>query len=217
MIAVISTGDEIVSDNPKPGQIRDINTFLLSAATKEYGCEVFEYGAVADKREIIESAIIECLKTADAVIISGGSSAGTRDMTVDIIGSLGEAYFHGIAMKPGKPTIFGVIDGKPVFGLPGHPLAAYFVFRLIVTECIRSILNMTPEKPSGRGVLSENIPSNHGREEFICIDIDEKNEIVPLHTKSGIISVLSEAKGFIRIPRSTEGLNKGTVMEIYSL
>ena len=217
VIAVISTGDEIVRDNPKPGQIRDVNTFLLSAAIKQSGCEVIEYGAVADKREKIENAVKECVKTADAVIISGGSSAGARDMTVDIIDTLGKAYFHGIAMKPGKPTIFGIINDKPVFGLPGHPLAAYFVFRLIVTEYIRKLMNMPPEKPAGNGTLAENIPSNHGREEFLCVKMNENNEIVPLHTKSGIISVLSEATGFIRIPRNAEGINKGTVMEIYSL
>ncbi len=217
VIAVISTGDEIVGEDPKPGQIRDVNTFLLSSAIKESGCEAIEYGVVADKREDIENAVKECVKKADAVIISGGSSAGARDMTVDIIDTLGEAYFHGIAMKPGKPTIFGIISGKPVFGLPGHPLAAYFVFRLIVTEFIRDLMNMPPEKPSGRAALAENIPSNHGREEFLCVKMNENNEIVPLHTKSGIISVLSEAGGFIKIPRNTEGINKGTVMEIYSL
>ena len=217
VIAVISTGDEIVGEDPKPGQIRDVNTFLLSSAIKESGCEAIEYGAVADKREDIENAVKECVKKADAVIISGGSSAGARDMTVDIIDTLGEAYFHGIAMKPGKPTIFGIISGKPVFGLPGHPLAAYFVFRLIVTEFIRDLMNMPPEKPSGRAALAENIPSNHGREEFLCVKMNENNEIVPLHTKSGIISVLSKAGGFIKIPRNTEGINKGTVMEIYSL
>ncbi|MBR4451614.1 MAG: molybdopterin molybdotransferase MoeA [Clostridia bacterium] len=217
VIAVISTGDEIVREDPKPGQIRDINTFLLSAAIKESGCEAIEYGVVTDKREDIENAVKECVKKADAVIISGGSSAGARDMTVDIIDTLGEAYFHGIAMKPGKPTIFGIISGKPVFGLPGHPLAAYFVFRLIVAEFIRDLMNMPPEKPSGRAALAENIPSNHGREEFLCVKMNENNEIVPLHTKSGIISVLSEAGGFIKIPRNTEGINKGTVMEIYSL
>ncbi len=217
VIAVISTGDEIVNDNPKPGQIRDVNTFLLSAAIKQSGCEVIEYGAVADKREEIENAVKECVKTADAVIISGGSSAGARDMTVDIIDTLGKAYFHGIAMKPGKPTIFGIINDKPVFGLPGHPLAAYFVFRLIVTDYIGKLMNLPPDIPLGSAALAENIPSNHGREEFLCIKMNENNEIVPLHTKSGIISVLSEATGFIRIPRNAEGINKGTVMEIYSL
>ena len=217
VVAVISTGDEIVSGKPQPGQIRDINTFLLTAALKEYGCEALVCGAVEDKRDKIEKALKECLGKADTVIISGGSSAGARDMTVDIIDSLGTAYFHGIAMKPGKPTIFGMVDGKPVFGLPGHPLAAYFVFRLIVTEYIRNVLSLPQDKTVMTATLSENIPSNHGREEFVCVKFNDKNEIIPIHTKSGIISVLSEAEGFVRIPRNTEGLGKGTEVEVYRL
>ena len=217
VLAVISTGDEIVKGEIKQGQIRDINTFLLSAAAKKYGCEVYKYGAVKDNRNEIENAVKECIKKADAVLISGGSSAGTRDMTVEIIDSLGKAYFHGIAMKPGKPTIFGIVDRKPVFGLPGHPLAAYFVFRLIVSEYLKSIMNTPADKPKKSGVLAVNIPSNHGREEFLCVKYNENNEVVPVHTKSGIGSVLSEADGFIRIERNAEGLFKGTTVEIYEL
>ena len=217
LIAIISTGDEIVNGEIKQGQIRDINTFLLSAAVKQFGCDVFEYGAVRDNRNEIESALKICINKADAVLISGGSSAGARDMTVDIIDSLGRAYFHGIAMKPGKPTIFGIAENKPVFGLPGHPLAAYFVFRLIVSEYLRNILNMPEDKPKKSGALAVNIPSNHGKEEFLCVKQNENNEIVPVHTKSGIVSVLSEAEGFIRISRNTEGFFKGTTVEIFEL
>ena len=218
VIGVISTGDEIVKGVPGPGQIRDINSYLLSAAIKEYGCEPLDCGAVPDRREDIEAALSEALNKADAVLISGGSSAGAKDMTVNIIDTLGKAYFHGIAMKPGKPTIFGIAGGKPVFGLPGHPLAAYFVFRLIVTEYIRNIMNLPPDAPYMKNcVLAENIPSNHGREEFICVKTNENNEVVPLHTKSGIISVLSGAQGFIRIPRNAEGMNKGTTVDVYRI
>ncbi len=217
VIAVISTGDEIVSGTPKIGQIRDINTLLLASAVKESGCEAFVYGVVKDDRASIEAAVTECVSKADAVLISGGSSAGTRDMTVQIIDALGKAYFHGIAMKPGKPTIFGVIDGKPVFGLPGHPLAAWFVFRLIVTEWIKTALHQPESNPKRSGTLAVNIPSNHGREEYLCVTTDENNEVVPLHTKSGIVSVLTKADGFIRIGRNTEGLFKGTTVDIYDL
>ena len=217
VIAIISTGDEIVSGKPEPGQIRDINTFLLAAAAREKGCEVLTFGAVKDEKSEIKSAVRDCLEKADAVIISGGSSAGTRDMTVNIIDELGEVFFHGIAMKPGKPTIFGMAEGKPVFGLPGHPLAAYFVFRLVVSEYIRSVMNMPEDSPKKSGILALNIPSNHGREEYLCIKYNENNEVVPIHTKSGIISVLSEARGFIKIGRNTEGLFKGTTVEIYEL
>ena len=217
VIAVISTGDEIVSGAPALGQIRDVNTFLLTAAAKENGCEVVKYGAVKDDKNEIENAVKSCVGSADCVLISGGSSAGTRDMTVDIINSLGEVFFHGIAMKPGKPSIFGTVDGKPVFGLPGHPLAAYFVFRLIVTEYIKTVLNMPEDKPKRSGFLAVNIPSNHGREEYLCVKQNEDNEVVPVHTKSGIISVLGEAEGFIKIPRNAEGLAKGTNVEIFEL
>ena len=216
VIAIISTGDEI-SNEPQPGQIRDINTYLLSSLATTYGFDVYEYGVAKDDRKEIENAVKKCLNKADAVLISGGSSAGTRDMTVDIINTLGKVYFHGIAMKPGKPTIFGIVDEKPVFGLPGHPLAAYFVFRLIVTEYLRNIMEMPIDKPKRNGSLSVNIPSNHGREEFLCIRYDENNKIVPVHTKSGLVSVLSEAEGFIVIPRNTEGLFKETNVDVYEL
>jgi molybdenum cofactor synthesis domain-containing protein len=217
VIAVISTGDEITDGTPEDGQIRDVNTNLLSSAITEYGCEVYKYGAVRDNKDEIKNALVTCLEKADAVIVSGGSSAGARDMTVDIIDELGTAYFHGIAMKPGKPTIFGTVLNKPVFGLPGHPLAAYFVFRLVVAEYIRKMLSLPADKPISHGVLKENIPSNHGREEYICIKQTDNGETVPVHTKSGIISVLGEADGFIKITRNTEGLPKGTTVEIFEL
>lgn len=216
IIAIISTGDEI-SKSPELGQIRDINTYLLSSLATTYGFDVYEYGVVKDDRKDIENAVKKCLNKADAVLISGGSSAGIRDMTADIIDTFGKVYFHGIAMKPGKPTIFGMVDEKPVFGLPGHPLAAYFVFRLIVTEYLRNIMGMLVDKPKRNGLLSVNIPSNHGREEFLCIRYDENNKIVPVHTKSGIVSVLSEAEGFIVIPRNAEGLFKETNVDVYEL
>ena len=217
VIAIISTGDEIVKGDIKAGQIRDVNTYLLSSAVKNFGCEPNVFGAVKDDYEEIKNAVKTCLKEADAVIISGGSSAGARDMTVKIIDELGEVFFHGIAMKPGKPTIFGTVNGKPVFGLPGHPLAAYFVFRLFVCEYIRQTLNLPKEKSVKNAILSVNIPSNHGREEYLCVKINENGEALPLHTKSGIISVLREADGFINIPRDSEGIDRGTTVEIYKL
>lgn len=217
VIAVISTGDELVRDRPELGQVRDVNGFLLSALIERAGGAPLFYGAVPDDRGAIADALRDCLQKADAVLISGGSSAGTRDMTVGILEELGEAYFHGIAMKPGKPTIFGAADGKPVFGLPGHPLAAYFVFRLVVAEYLRALFRTPADKPLRTAVLAANIPSNHGREEYLCVRINEIGEAVPLHTKSGVISVLSAADGFIRIPRDTEGLQKGACVEIYEL
>lgn len=217
VVAVISTGDEIVQRDPAAGQVRDVNGFLLSALIEQAGGEPLFFGAVEDNRAKIADALKTCLDKADAVLLSGGSSAGAQDMTVSVLDELGEVFFHGIAMKPGKPTIFGAANGKPVFGLPGHPLAAYFVFRLIVSEYLRAFFRRASDKPRHTLPLAVNVPSNHGREEFLCVRISENGEAVPLHTKSGVISVLSAADGFIRIPRDTEGLAKGTAAEVYDI
>lgn len=216
-VAVISTGDEIVTGTPKDGQMRDVNSFLLSAALEDAGCSVRMYGAVKDRKDAITAALEDCLQTADIVLISGGSSAGTRDMTVEILGEKGEVFFHGIAMKPGKPTIFGMAKGKPVFGLPGHPLAAYFVFRLIVLPALRELLCLPPDLPRGAAPLAVNIPSNHGREEYLCVKQQPDGALLPLHTKSGVISVLTQADGFICIPRDAEGFAAGTEVAYYKV
>ncbi len=180
------------------------------------GCEALSYGAVRDDENLIRDAITSCLETADAVLISGGSSAGSMDMTARILSELGPVHFHGIAIKPGKPTIFATVGGKPVFGLPGHPLAAYFVFRLFVTEYLRTLLHLPEDRPFTKAKLRKNIPSNHGREEFICVRLEDGGA-VPLYTKSGYISVLSQADGFLRIPRDAEGYAAGTEAEVYRL
>ncbi|MBQ7542590.1 MAG: molybdopterin molybdenumtransferase MoeA [Clostridia bacterium] len=217
VIAILSTGDELVRDAPAMGQVRDVNGDLLAALVTASGCTPLFAGVVRDERGAVRDALASCLARADAVLISGGSSAGTRDMTVSVLGELGEVFFHGVAMKPGKPTIFGAADGKPVFGLPGHPLAAYFVFRLIVSAYVSALLHLPPDKPVRTARLAVNVPSNHGREEYLCVQIGQDGEIVPLHTKSGVISVLSAADGFIRIPRDTEGFDRGTTVEVYGL
>ena len=216
-VAVISTGDELVRGDPKPGQMRDVNSFLLAAAAEKSGCTVRMEGVVCDSRDAIQSAVQSALQTADLVLISGGSSAGTRDLTVDVLDRLGEVFFHGIAMKPGKPTIFAMAEGKPVFGLPGHPLAAYFVFRLIVSEALRKLLSLPDDRPTSRGTLAVNIPSNHGREEYLCVRRLSDGTVAPLQTKSGVISVLTQADGFRCIPRDAEGLAKGAELDLYEV
>ncbi len=216
-VAVISTGDELVTGTPKDGQMRDVNSFLLSAALEDAGCSVRMYGAVKDQKQAITAALEDCLQTADMVLLSGGSSAGTRDMTVEILGEKGEVFFHGIAMKPGKPTIFGTAQGKPVFGLPGHPLAAYFVCRLIVFEALRALLCLPPEEPVGTAPLAVNLPSNHGREEYLCVQKQPDGSLRPLHTKSGVISVLTQADGFVCVPRDAEGFAAGTNVAYYKV
>lgn len=215
-VGIISTGDEIVPvDGSVPfGKIRDINSHILFSLFKELGCDGTEYGIIADKYDDIYFSVKKAVSENDIVIISGGSSAGVRDMTADIISSLGEVYIHGIAMKPGKPTIVGKIDGKAVFGLPGHPAAAYFVALRLIKPLVDSILGRKENNNTVKGRLTQNISSNHGREEIICIKVSGE-DAEPVFGKSGVISLLSQSNGYIVIDRNCEGLKKGDEVNIF--
>lgn len=215
-VGIISTGDEIVPvDGSVPfGKIRDINSHILFSLFKELGCDGTEYGIIADKYDDIYFSVKKAVSENDIVIISGGSSAGVRDMTADIISSLGEVYIHGIAMKPGKPTIVGKIDGKAVFGLPGHPAAAYFVALRLIKPLVDSILGREENNNTVKGRLTQNISSNHGREEIICIKVSGE-DAEPFFGKSGVISLLSQSDGYIVIDRNCEGLKKGDEVNIF--
>lgn len=214
-IGIISTGDEIVPvDADVPiGKIRDINSHILASLVRELGCDSTEYGIIKDDYNDIYSAVKKAVSENDVVLISGGSSAGVRDMTADIISSLGEVYFHGIAVKPGKPTILGKIENKAVFGLPGHPAAAYFVALRFVKPLIDMLLFRKSDTKKIKGVLTQNISSNHGREEIVCVKLSD-NKVQPIFSKSGVISVLSQSDGYIIIDRNLEGMKKGDDTEV---
>ncbi len=215
-VGIISTGDEIVPIESEIsfGKIRDINSHILSALMREKGCVCKEYGIIKDNREEIYNAVVKAVSENDIILISGGSSAGTRDMTADIISSLGEVFAHGIAIKPGKPTIIGKIDGKAVFGLPGHPSASYFVCLRFIVPLVERLLCRKTEERTVRAILSQNISSNHGREEIICVK-NEGETAIPVFGKSGVISLLSESDGYIIIDRNREGLKSGEAVEIH--
>ncbi len=215
-VGIISTGDEIVpiDSHLSFGKIRDINSHILSCLMRENGCEATLYGIVKDEYNEIISAMKKAVSENDIVLISGGSSAGARDMTVDIISSLGEVYLHGIAMKPGKPTIVGKINGKAVFGLPGHPTAGYFVTLRLVKSLADMMLCRNDNIRKIKAKMLCNISSNHGREEILCIKLTEDGA-KPLYGKSGVISLLSESDGYIIIDRNCEGLKADDETEIF--
>lgn len=215
-VGIISTGDEIVPVDSEItfGKIRDINSHILSSLMTEHGCITKEYGIVKDRYEDIHSAVVKAVKENDIILISGGSSAGARDMTADIISSLGEVYVHGIALKPGKPTIIGKIDNKAVFGLPGHPLASYFVCLRFIVPLADSLLCRKSKEKYTESVITQNISSNHGREEIICVKLTPKGA-EPIFSKSGVISVLSQSDGYIIIDRNREGLRSGEKVKVH--
>ena len=221
-VGIVSTGDEVVDIRSKPtgAQVRDINTYCLYAAIVEYGGEPKPYGIAADNyeqiREIVKKAAEEC----DIVLISGGSSVGTRDETYKVINSLGAPgiLVHGIAIKPGKPTILGKVNGKAIFGLPGHPVSAYFIFKIFVAT-LMNVKNGVTDKftKSIQAELSCNYPSNNGREEFVPVRLEEvRGKLVahPVFGKSGLITVLTTADGYMHISRGLEGISAGEMVNV---
>ncbi|HEY53996.1 MAG TPA: molybdopterin molybdenumtransferase MoeA, partial [Caldilineae bacterium] len=168
-VAIISTGDEVVppDQSPGPGQVRDINSYTLAALTQRAGGEPVLFGIIPDQREALEAAVREALAACDIVVLSAGSSVSYRDMSVDVIGAMGEPGIlaHGISIRPGKPTIVAVAQGKALFGLPGNPVSAMVLFDLFVSPAIRLNLGADPRstfKPQVQARLSRQIASAAG-------------------------------------------------------
>jgi molybdopterin molybdotransferase len=216
VVGIISTGNELVpaTTMPGPGQVRDANAPMLAAWLFEYGCEPKLYGIVRDEREAFETAIARALSECDIVLLSGGSSKDDRDMTAGVIAGKGMVLVHGIAIAPGKPTIIGKIEEKPVFGLPGHPASAFVVLIAIVRPLLDRMLGL--ERPLLRTMnacLAENIPSQRGREEYVRVRV-ENGVAFPLFGKSGLLNTLVKSDGLVRIPAGYEGLEKGSGVEV---
>ncbi len=219
-VGVISTGDELIpcSQSPKGSEIRDVNSTLLSSCISKAHCIAKVYPIIRDEADLLEQCVQTAVEECDCVLISGGSSVGERDAVLEVLSSLGRVHFHGIAIKPGKPTLFASVGGKPVFGLPGHPLAAFFVFQLFVKPLLNKMLGAADDESFIMARLKTNIPSNHGREEVIPVALDFSKDIPEasaLSSKSGVISVLTKAQGYIRIDRNIEGLAASSSVKVF--
>lgn len=219
-VGIISTGDELVdlTETPKTGQIRDVNSSLLAACMQQLGAEPVLYGRVRDEAALLTDAVKRAIEECDAVLISGGSSVGAKDVTCDMIEKYGEILFHGIAMKPGKPTILGKTGNKPVFGLPGHPAAAFFVTKLFVTHALNQLMGIQRQIYPVQAVLTESVSANHGRAQYMGVHLSRKDGTIyaaPIRSKSGLISTLSTSDGYFGIERDCEGLSAGTVIQVY--
>jgi len=224
LITIISTGDEVIPTTqvPGPGQIRDINSYSLAGMVAELGCRPQPQGIVRDNFEDLRQACQAALAQSDMVILSGGSSVGTRDFTIRVINSLpdSELLVHGISISPGKPTILAGVDGKPVWGLPGHVVSAMVVFEKIVKPFINRIRGLADPFPRSRGILARlarNVPSAQGRVDFIRVRLIVENDTLraePLLGKSGLINTMVQADGLIEIDSDTEGLDQGTPVTV---
>ncbi|NLF79853.1 MAG: molybdopterin molybdenumtransferase MoeA [Clostridia bacterium] len=218
-VGIISTGNELVGIGAQPqiGQIRDVNSWLLSAGAVAAGAEPVAYGIIPDKENALLAGLSQAAAACDLVLISGGSSVGARDITQQTIEALGQVLLHGIAVKPGKPTIIGSVGDTPVFGLPGHPVAAHFIFECFVLPLIQSMLGASWRQHAIAATLTEAISSNHGREEYmpVCLIQGEAGlQAAPVYAKSGLITKLRDTDGYIRIPRDCEGLAGGATVQV---
>ena len=221
-VAIISTGDEIIDPNkePKLGQVRDINSYLLQASIIEDGGIPINYGIIRDDFNLLKNTVEKAIEDTDIVLISGGSSVGKKDVTIDVINNLGDpgVFVHGIAIKPGKPTIIGKAKDKIIFGLPGHPLSAAIVYKIIVKYYIDRIAGAKEEVFPIICKLNINYHSAKGREEYLPVTLNlEGDEIIasPVFSKSGLISGFSKAYGFIKIDKNLEGIKKNEKVFVY--
>jgi molybdopterin molybdotransferase len=223
-VGLISTGDEIVEihQQPKLGEIRDMNRYSLGAALERDGFKVVKTAVVKDHRESLEKTLEEFLQTCDMVLISGGSSMGEKDYTKEVINALGDpgVFVHGVSMKPGKPTIIGKVGKKAVFGLPGQPVSALMVYEVLVKHLIKLYEKPKMEEPYVIGEMDRNFPSAAGRAHYFMVSIqvrNGKNYVTPVYGKSGTLSMMSRAMGYAVIGHNEEGLNKGDSLRVYPL
>ncbi len=227
-VALISTGDEIVPVETRllaPGKVRDINNFSLAALIKSAGALIGMQERVADRLEDLVMVCQEALKDHDVIVLSGGSSVGARDYTTQVLACLPESELlvHGVAIRPGKPTIFGRSGGVLFWGLPGQPVSALITCQAFVLASLRKLQGMVgPELAHARAlgaILNRQLPSLHGRTDYMPVALSRGSggamEASPIFGKSGAISILARADGYVIIPEHVEGLDPGTEVSVF--
>lgn len=220
-VALISSGDEIIAidKKPMPGQIRDINRYTILNILRKICSDVTFVGITRDDPEDIQEHL-HAARDGDMILVSGGSSKGERDYITTSIEQLGGTIlFHGINIKPGKPTIFASLWGKPVFGLPGHPVSCIMALTRFVLPLVRRFQGETLlNGKRTKGMLTNNIPSSYGIEEYVRVEISHDDTgctVTPLFSKSSVISSLSQASGYVIVPEGKEGFEKGEEVVVY--
>jgi molybdenum cofactor synthesis domain-containing protein len=215
IVAILSTGNEIADPGQElqPGQIYDINKFTLSTIIQEHGGVPATFSTAQDTIDALESAIDACMQC-DVLVFSGGSSVGERDLILDVIGRKGEIVFHGIAVKPGKPTVFGMIGGKPMFGMPGYPTSCLSNAYMLLVPALRSIARLGPRLTATVSVpLGQRIVSTTGRHQFYTVRLVD-GHAMPAFKASGDITSMSQADGYIEIPAQTDIVEKGEMVAV---
>ncbi|WP_099192597.1 molybdopterin molybdotransferase MoeA [Tepidibacter mesophilus] len=215
-IGIISTGDEIVSpyDECTIPQIRDINGYYLDAHCKILGCNSKHYGVAKDDKIEFERYVQNALKDNDIVILSGASSVGAKDYTPEIVAKQSDVLFHGVAIKPGKPTLVAkTSDNKYIVGLPGNPLSSAVSFKLILCKIIDKIYGIHNKELKFKYIIKEDCVNKYNREFYAPAKI-EGNEVKVINVKSSAISVMLNIDGFIKISKDKTIIKKGEEVEV---
>ena len=222
-VAIVSTGDEVVAPQTpvlEPGQVRDATAVALAALVRDAGGEPDPRGIVPDDRAALEQALRRASDGCDMVVVSAGSSVGARDETAAAVAALGEPgiWCHGLAIRPGKPTLLADCDGVPVVGLPGNPRSALVVFRLIGVPLVRLVGGITapPPDPVVRARLERDLPSAAGRLDVVQVRL-RGGLAEPLFGKSALLSMLTTADGYVVVPEPATGLAGGTDVDVVLL
>jgi molybdopterin molybdotransferase len=214
-VAILSTGDEIVEPGQTlaPGQIYDINRYTLASIIGAHGGVAVVYPTVSDSLPALSHAVAAA-KDEDVLVFSGGSSVGERDLILDVIADAGDLLFHGIALKPGKPTAFGMAGGRPVLGMPGNPASCLSNAYLLLVPMLRRIARLPDFHPRVvRLPLARRILSTTGRHQFYTVRV-EGGAAVPAFKGSGDITSMSRADGYIEIPAHTDIVEAGEPVDV---
>ncbi|MCC7124298.1 MAG: molybdopterin molybdotransferase MoeA [Acidobacteria bacterium] len=214
-VAILSTGNEIATQGTAlaPGQIYDINRYTLSAIVQDHGGIAHPISTARDTLPALHAAIDACLAH-DLIIFSGGSSVGERDLILDVVRERGEVRFHGIAVKPGKPTLFGMIEGKPVFGMPGYPSSCLSNAYILLVPVLRRMAHLPLTAPrTMRMPLAARVASTPGRHQFYTVRV-ENGTAVPAFKASGDITSMSRADGYIEIEAEITEVPAGTEVTV---
>ncbi|CAN5743665.1 molybdopterin-binding protein [soil metagenome] len=215
-VAILSTGDEIVEPGRPlgPGQIYDVNGHTLSAIVRMHGGVPIPLPRAPDAMEDLMRAVAEAAESADLIVFSGGSSVGERDLILDVMRAAGEVIFHGISVKPGKPTALGRIHSRPALGMPGNPTSCLSNGYLLLAPMLRRMARLPEHRPHVlRLPLARRILSTTGRHQFYTVQVAD-GSAVPVFKSSGDITSMSQADGYIEIPAQTASVEAGEMVEV---
>jgi molybdopterin molybdotransferase len=215
-VAILSTGNEVAEPGAPlpPGHIYDINRYTLEAITREHGGDPHAHAAAPDTIDDLTAALVNAAASADIIVFSGGSSVGERDLILDVIEARGEVVFHGIAVKPGKPTVFGRVDGMPVLGMPGYPTSCLSNAYMLLVPMLRHMGHLPAWHPQIRSLpLSRRVVSTTGRHQFYTVRIRD-GQAEPAFKASGDITSMAAADGYIEIPAQTDVVEAGEIVDV---